>query len=468
MTNSIRKWRRLLDTGLVGDVKRKWIRSVNSAEKSSCAEHFTEGPRSSTQGAMLLAMPSAYQMTLRLDEDYKDQCRKMSYLVARQRELCTLSKNLLMVVSQGAQMGLRECQSQFSGRRWNCSTQFESPEIPLLGGEKSTNFYQNVQHNNSKYSNNNSSAKILTKSRNLAMMGYQSDQPMDDVADVFGRNPADARQPRFCVFLLREFSHQKRLLRFTESISFTDSREKAYVHAISAAGVAFSITRACSRGELPSCSCDKNVHRRTKNKGQWEWGGCSEDLAYGERLSKDFIDSNEMSKSHDPSAKLMNLHNNEAGRRTIRSHMDLMCKCHGVSGSCTMKICWRKMGDFKLIGETLFQKFDGATRVKFNEKRNKLQPAIKGHKRHTKRDLVYLQESPDFCQENHKLGIYGTRNRKCNRTSYGTDGCSILCCGRGFVTKHVEKLYDCNCKFAWCCEVKCQKCREKIEEYYCK
>jgi len=51
-----------------------------------------------------------------------------------------------------------------------------------------------------------------------------------------------------------------------EFIHISDSREKAYVHAISAAGVAYSITRACSRGELPSCSCDKNVHRRSKNK----------------------------------------------------------------------------------------------------------------------------------------------------------------------------------------------------------
>lgn len=46
------------------------------------------------------------------------------------------------------------------------------------------------------------------------------------------------------------------------------------MYAISAAGVAFSVTRACSRGELTDCSCDNRVRARHPNN--WEWGGCSE------------------------------------------------------------------------------------------------------------------------------------------------------------------------------------------------
>lgn len=55
------------------------------------------------------------------------------------------------------------------------------------------------------------------------------------------------------------------------------SREKAYVHAITSAGVAYAITKACSRGELNECSCDNKMQRKQAKKN-WQWGGCSEVL----------------------------------------------------------------------------------------------------------------------------------------------------------------------------------------------
>lgn len=52
------------------------------------------------------------------------------------------------------------------------------------------------------------------------------------------------------------------------------SRERAYVYAVSAAGAAYAVTRACSRGEITECGCDGKIRQRP-TKG-FEWGGCSE------------------------------------------------------------------------------------------------------------------------------------------------------------------------------------------------
>lgn len=83
--------------------------------------------------------------------------------------------------------------------------------------------------------------------------------------------------------------------------------------------------------------------------------------------------------------------------------MELVCKCHGISGSCTVKVCWRRLKPFREVGEELAQKFDGATHVKIvqsRKKRSRLKPAQKNVRRPSKRDLVYLEDSPDFCFHN--------------------------------------------------------------------
>jgi len=56
----------------------------------------------------------------------------------------------------------------------------------------------------------------------------------------------------------------------------TQSREKAYLYAVSSAGVAYAVTKGCSRGQIPNCGCDDRVRQRD-TKGRWEWGGCSDD-----------------------------------------------------------------------------------------------------------------------------------------------------------------------------------------------
>lgn len=158
----------------------------------------------------------------------------------------------------------------------------------------------------------------------------------------------------------------------------TDTRETAFVNAITAAGIAYTIAKACSMGELVECSCDKNlVHhnvllnnnqmttfdstknnnvnsngnrknnrnrtkkpRRNGNKNSrnvnkkaqrkapaplptdgpglpvvgenWEWSGCDDNVNFGNRKSKDFLDARFRRRSDIKT--LVKIHNNDAGR----------------------------------------------------------------------------------------------------------------------------------------------------------
>lgn len=50
----------------------------------------------------------------------------------------------------------------------------------------------------------------------------------------------------------------------------------------------------------------------------FQWSGCSDNIAYGVAFSQSFVDVRERSKGASSSRALMNLHNNEAGRKVVQ------------------------------------------------------------------------------------------------------------------------------------------------------
>lgn len=93
------------------------------------------------------------------------------------------------------------------------------------------------------------------------------------------------------------------------------TREAAFVHSISSAGVAYAVTRSCSQGKLGrKCGCDQ-TYNGMSDEG-FKWAGCSDDIQYGIDFSKKFVDARERGrKEENPTRVLMNVHNNGAGRR---------------------------------------------------------------------------------------------------------------------------------------------------------
>lgn len=194
--------------------------------------------------------------------------------------------------------------------------------------------------------------------------------------------------------------------------------------------------------------------------------------------------------------------------------MKQICKCHGVSGSCSVKVCWKVMPDIRLVSDELAKRYELASRI--NEKRStkrviKLKMivmkrfarfATREKMKHYKDDLIFVDRSPNFCKKSSAIGSTGTSRRVCKIVEVNRNGesisfakqhqsdatdylenntnndalasynkqnesCDYLCCGRGYYFRLVEIEEDCDCQFQWCCFVKCKKCKKQIKEYYC-
>jgi len=332
-------------------------------------------------------------------------CKKTQSFFHTKEDFCKSKPELISTVSDGIDVSVDECQWQFKNRRWNCST-----------------------------------------SKNSV----------------------------------------KKILRY-------DYRETAFIYAITSAGVTFSVTRACSMGHLQQCGCRKvtppqkqvltsnvissyprNDYPSTDNHlpsqalpigdtDQFEWGGCSDNIQYGYTMSQQLMQEDQSSDGRSMIIK----HNSEAGRLAVKNYMQTECKCHGLSGSCSLKTCWEKMPHFRDVGDRLKARFDGAIKVIISNKGDKLVKEGETIKPPTELDLVYMTASPDFCKEDPYYGSHGTVGRRCNDTFMGVGGCKLLCCGRGARMRKMVIKENCKCRFEWCCTVKCEECRREQDVYTC-
>lgn len=151
------------------------------------------------------------------------------------------------------------------------------------------------------------------------------------------------------------------------------------------------------------------------------------------------------------------------------------CKCHGVSGSCSMKTCWRKLSDFNSTAAALRLKYHqairklpinkGARRAAPRERRERIVVGINKdngynllRQEEAQQQLFYLETSPSFCSV--------TRNRQC----VNPENCANLCCGRGYTTRVIKQVEKCRCRFVngRCCQVVCDYCEKYEDRYFCK
>lgn len=184
--------------------------------------------------------------------------------------------------------------------------------------------------------------------------------------------------------------------------------------------------------------------------------------------------------------------------------MELTCRCHGYSGSCSLKTCWRELPTTYDVSDVLKEKYDEAVQVEVSIPRDGSPASLRYRDPVTNQytyppgnSLVYVERSDDFCS---MTGNF-TRNRHCmpeenlpasaapGSGSSGSSGsvgvyapgtdlreiamaehfppCETFCCNGQYVEEVKTISQTCNCRFVWCCDVVCDTCMYNVTEYRC-
>lgn len=161
--------------------------------------------------------------------------------------------------------------------------------------------------------------------------------------------------------------------------------------------------------------------------------------------------------------------------------MKRTCKCHGISGSCSIQTCWLQLADFRQLGDHLKAKYDRALKIEMDKRQLRAGNRAEGRRAPTEAflpsaeaELIFLEGSPDYCTRNASLGIPGTEGRECLQQARGASrrgqrSCGRLCteCGLQVEEERTEAVISCDCSFRWCCTVRCGQCRRLVSRFYC-
>uniref|UniRef100_A0A915Q4D6 Protein Wnt n=1 Tax=Setaria digitata TaxID=48799 RepID=A0A915Q4D6_9BILA len=384
----------------------------------------------------------------------KNQNLRKNYgLVAYQARMCRRISDLMPVIIRASQTTVATCQKVFADRRWNCSSVLRAPryksdltKLKIFSGTKEQAFVYAL------------SSAALT--HHVAKACVSGDLPYCPCGLNSPTASADASYKwKGCS---DNVLYGQRVSREWADASW---RKKWRLGNLTAA------SRRDHRDNMHCLLCSQSTGYDAGSFLQ----ELLDDWAY---INIEF--SERKSVADLPPRARMNEHNNEVGRQVTQESLYRKCKCHGVSSSCNVRTCWNTLPDVHEIALKLRERYAEASSLpELLAQSGYADKAMRGElsKQHlvmktfSDQDLlkqVYLRNSPDYCVEDSRTGSYGTMMRECNVTSSAANGCSSLCCGRGYHTRQMFVEEQCQCKYVHCCYVKCKTCKYLVDKHYCK
>ncbi|KOB72009.1 Protein Wnt [Operophtera brumata] len=86
--------------------------------------------------------------------------------------------------------------------------------------------------------------------------------------------------------------------------------------------------------------------------------------------------------------------------QAVSSGMRTKCTCHGVSGSCSVRTCWRALPPLARVAAALAAETSRAAALRPRRRARRAKPRLR-----------YVTPSPDYCEPDHAAGSLGTQGR---------------------------------------------------------
>ena len=228
----------------------------------------------------------------------------------------------------------------------------------------------------------------------------------------------------------------EKLPKMSKTIS-SSTAESAYLHSLASGQLIGQLYRLCASGAIGECISNEieeftnqftSVISLVKNIGK-----------------KSLVD--------------IELHNNKVGREMAWGARNKICKCHGQSGSCSVKTCYETSPRSEDISKIALEKYEKSVRVELAHENAAVPTQLKNI---AKNRLLYIDARDDFCSNE------STKGRTCQLDNIlESSHCDKLCCGRGGIRSEKMVLEN-ECVFTWPDKIRCTPVAIKKVENICR